>query len=258
MKDFSQLPKVFIVLSEAHFRELHSGNESLTAAHKVLGKMSLTNCALEGSLTKETFTTNVKTNLNRISALFLLSFSDCFLENHNFWVRTLKKIGSLAGKAVMMKNTQAHVWISVHFPGLISHAVCWNANYHSSIAFIFPLLAHFLVNIKRPIMRPTSLRNKQIEHRGVKWHLGSLWASCQIWNQIFLSWYFSFKADLGEFYFQETFYKELMFDKTDCMLAWSRNISHISDLRIKTELGTQFLNPFNKILRPFPLFWGLN
>lgn len=62
-KDFSQLPEGLFVLSESHFRELHSGNESLTAAHQVLGKMSLTNCALEGSVTA---VANIKTNPNMI------------------------------------------------------------------------------------------------------------------------------------------------------------------------------------------------
>lgn len=91
------------------------------------------------------------------------------------------------------------------------------------IRFYFPLLAHFLVIMRRSIMRPTSFLDKQIEHRGVKWHVGSPWASCQIWNQIFFSLLFQFWGRFRDVLFLRDSYKDLMFDDTGMQSVLSKN-----------------------------------
>lgn len=108
-----------------------------------------------------------------------------------------------------------------------------------------PSLLIFLVNIKRPVMRLSCCLDKQIAQRGVRWHVGSPWASCQIWNQFFSSLLaFQFWGRFRSVLFRKHFYKEQLFSKTVCILAWLKTIFSTTDLRIETELDTCSLSTF--------------
>lgn len=85
---------------------------------------------LRGALTKEAFAANGKANLETIHALFCFYSLNGFQRLVIFERVPFENLFFSLAKHQRWKNTRAHVWISVHFPGLISHAVCWNANYH--------------------------------------------------------------------------------------------------------------------------------
>lgn len=74
--DFSQLPKVLMSCLNLTSVSCTLEMNPSQLRNKVLGKMSLTNCALEGSLTNEAFTTNVKKKL--IWRWFMLYFAFIF------------------------------------------------------------------------------------------------------------------------------------------------------------------------------------
>lgn len=243
-KDFSQLPDVFM-----SYLKLTSVSCTLEMNPSQLRIKSSERCHSQIVPLSEVWQTspNIKRNWFENDLWFILViFSDWLLENHNLiYLYVPPKIVFLLSKHKWWEILKSMFWISGHFPGLISYAVFWNANYQSSFAFIFPLLAHFLVNIKRPVMRLSCCLDKQIAQRGVKWHVRSPWASCQIWNQFFSSLLaFQFWGRFRGVLFRGHFYKEQLFSKTVCILAWLRTIFSTTDLRIDRQLDACNLSSF--------------
>lgn len=237
----------------------YAGNESLTAAHQALWRMSIKHHGPECRLTMKPFRAHQKGSNSDLIYAFFCALLLARLVSASQIVGSLswgkKKVFSLV-KNNWWNIIKSHVCISVYFSELISYSVCRNANYQSSPCYYFPPPYSFLLNIKGPWLEWTAPQvNKQ--HREVKWHVGSLWACfVTFWNLAFLSWFFNLRQIWRHFILSDV-YKKQPFDKGICVravgglfftsilpsVAWCLRISSFFPLIWKLLYQTPFKNP---------------